>query len=129
MNLKVMMPTAIIVDETVTKILAEGGEGLFCIKPKHVDYTSALLPGILIYCDETGREVFVATDEGVLVKCGDQVMISTHHAVIGDDLQQLRTLWTAHFEGLDDQARRGRSALARLEIGVVRKFMEFRESQ
>lgn len=127
--LKVMVPDRVIVDEPISRLLADGGEGSFCIKPRHVDYVSALVPGILIYETDSGEERFVATDDGVLVKCAEQIMVCTHHGVVGNDLLTLRAAWDAHLASLDEQARAGRTALARLEVGVVRKFLEYREMQ
>ena len=36
MRLKVMLPTERLVDEEVTKVIAEGSDGSFCLLPKHL---------------------------------------------------------------------------------------------
>ncbi len=69
MRLKLLLPSQILIDEPVRKIIAEAGNGSFCLEPRHVDFVAALVPGLLMYVPETGGEVFIAVDEGILVRC------------------------------------------------------------
>ena len=46
----------------------------FC--PGHIDMVAALAPGILSYTVHDGREEFLGTDEGILVKNGPEVLVS-----------------------------------------------------
>ncbi|MCK5356668.1 MAG: F0F1 ATP synthase subunit epsilon [Methyloprofundus sp.] len=124
MRLKVLLPSHILIDEPVQKIIAEGLDGSFCLKPRHIDFVSALKPGLLQFIAESGEEVFVAMDEGILVKCGDEVMVSAYNAVRGEDLATLKDTVEQRFRQLDESERIARSALARLETGVVRRFIQ-----
>lgn len=127
MNFKVLLPTRVLIDEPVAKIVAEAQDGSFCLLPRHIDLVAALVPGVLVFVDRDGNERYLGIDEGTLVKHGDQVRISTRNAVSGDDLRSLRRLVQERFLELDDRERSARSALARLEAGVVRRFIELRE--
>ena len=80
MRLKLLIPTRVVVDEEVAKVVADGEHGSFCLLPEHVDFLAALVPGLLAFEDEAGQERFVAVDEGVLVKRGDEVLVSTRQA-------------------------------------------------
>lgn len=124
MRLKLLLPSQILIDEPVQKIIAEGKDGSFCLEPRHVDFVSALKPGLLQFIDENGQEVFVAMDEGILVKCADEVMVSAYNAVRGDDLATLKDTVEHRFRQMDESERIARSALARLEAGVVRRFIQ-----
>ncbi len=124
MRLKLLLPSHILIDEPVQKIIAEGQDGSFCLEPRHVDFVSALKPGLLQFIAENGQEVFVAMDEGILVKCADEVMVSAYNAVRGDDLATLKDTVEHRFRQLDESERIARSALARLEAGVVRRFIQ-----
>ncbi len=124
MRLKVLLPSHILIDEVVQKIIAEGLDGSFCLKPRHIDFVSALKPGLLQFISENGEEVFVALDEGILTKCGDEVLVSAYNAVRGDDLATLKDTVEQRFKQLDESERIARSALARLETGVVRHFIQ-----
>jgi len=124
MNLKVLLPTEVLVQEDVAKVTAEAHNGSFCLLPKHVDFVAALVPGILSFETAGGREAFVAVDEGILVKCGQEVMVSTRNAVGGPDLGQLRRTVEERFKVLDDREKTARSAMVKIEAGFVRRFLE-----
>ncbi len=124
MQLKVMQPTNVLIDERVTKVTAEGEQGAFCLLPQHVDWVAALVPGILSFESETGEEIFLAIDEGILVKQGTMVWVSVRSAVRGVDLETLHQTVQQQFRQLDEQERQARSTLARLETSFVREFME-----
>jgi len=126
MRLKLLLPNEILIDEPVQKIIAKAHNGSFCLEPRHIDFVSALVPGLLMYIAETGQEVFVAIDEGTLVKCGDDVLVSTYNAFRGDDLATLRDKVEKHFVQLGDSERIARSALSRLEAGVIRRFTQLK---
>ena len=69
MNLKILLPFQIFAEKTgVSRIVAETREGSFGLLPHRLDCVAALAPGILIYETTSDGEVFVAVDEGVLVK-------------------------------------------------------------
>ena len=124
MRLKILLPSHILIDEPVQKVIAEGWNGSFCLEPRHVDFVSALQPGLLQFIAENGQEVFVAVDEGILIKCADEVLISAYNAIRGDDLDTLKDTVEHRFRQLDESERIARSALARLEAGVVRRFIQ-----
>src|SRR5690606_16561469 len=62
----------------------EGPGGSFCLLPQHIDFVSALVPGILVLADEDGTETFFAVDEGLLVKHGADVRVSAWDALQGE---------------------------------------------
>src|ERR1700679_3166095 len=106
MHLKVLLPFQIFADKAdVSRIVAETREGSFGLLPHRLDCVAALAPGILTYETESEGEVFVAVDEGMLVKTGPSVLVSVRHAVAGDDLGQLRNLVEKEFLTLDERER------------------------
>lgn len=54
MQLKVLLPTEIFLHEPVRKVVAEAPNGSFCLLPAHIDFVTALVPGLLSY--ETEEE-------------------------------------------------------------------------
>ena len=127
MRLKLLAPTEVLVDEDVTKIIAEADNGHFCLLPRHIDFLASLVPGILSYTDPTGQEQFVAIDEGLLVKQDQEVLVSTRQAIPGSDLGQLRETVKDEFETLDERQRVCHSAIASLEANFLRRFLELGE--
>lgn len=127
MKLKVLLPDRVLVDEDAAKVVAEAENGSFCLLPRHVDFVAALAPGILSFVDERGREAFLALDEGVLVKQGHEVLVSTRRGVRGEQLGELRRLVEQQFQEMDEYEVKARSAMAKIEAGFVRRFLELQE--
>jgi F-type H+-transporting ATPase subunit epsilon len=123
-RLKVLLPSEVLLDEEVAKVVAEAENGSFALLPRHIDFVSALAPGILSYESGEGEERFLAVDGGILVKAGPEVLVSTLNAVIGTSLQELRETVETQFRVLSEQETSARSALARLEMGFIRRFLE-----
>lgn len=128
MNLKVLLPFQIFAAETdVTRIVAETPDGSFGILPLRLDCVAALEPGILIYETEAEGEMFVAVDEGVLVKTGPDVLVSVRQAIGGTDLTRLRGDVEKEFLTLDEHEESTRMVMAKLETGFLRRFATFRD--
>ncbi len=117
------MPKSVLLDRKVDKVTAEAVNGEFCMLPRHIDFVTALAPGIMSFVVD-GNETFVAVDGGVLVKQGDSVIVSSPRAVVGPGLGELQETVLSEFIKIDDSERRARSAMAKLEADIVRKFIE-----
>lgn len=111
----------------MTKVIAEGADGSFCLLPRHVDFVSALVPGLLAYEEEAGGEQVLAADAGVLVKCGDEVLVSVRNAIGGKGLEELKDAVRTTFSNLDDREKKARTVLARLEADFIRRCAELQE--
>jgi F-type H+-transporting ATPase subunit epsilon len=124
MRLAVQTPVERVLDREVSGIVAEGLEGFFGLRPRHIDFVAALVPGLLYYQTGDGSEGYLAVDHGVLVKQGGKVMVSVRNAVCGEELKALLEVVETRFKLLDEQERVVRSAVARLEADFLRRFME-----
>jgi len=125
MNLKILLPFQIFAEKTgVSRIVAESGEGSFGLLPHRLDCVAALVPGILAWQSEAEGEVYVAVDEGVLVKTGLNVLVSVRHAIGGTDLGQLHAAVEGEFLKLDERERSVRSVMATMESDFIRRFAE-----
>jgi len=123
MTLKVLLPFEIFADETdVSGIVVETPQGSFGLLPRRLDCVAALVPGILSFEAEGQGEVFLAVDEGVLVKTGPVVVVSVRRALRGTHLSHLRDTVEQEFLTLDAQEEEMRTAMARLETGFMRRF-------
>jgi len=123
MNLKILLPFQIFAERTaVSRIVAETREGSLGLLPHRLDCVVALAPGILTYETTSDGEVFLAVDEGVLVKTGPNVLVSVRRALVGRDLGRLREAVEREFLTLDERERSTRSMLARMEGDLVRRM-------
>lgn len=128
-HLRILLPTEILVDTTVTKVIAEAENGFFCLLPRHIDFVAALVPGVLFYYTADGKENYVAIDQGILVKSAADVSVSVFNAVQGADLEHLHELVHQKYIKLDEHERLARTALARLEAGTIRRFIAWQEEK
>lgn len=125
-NLKIFLPYQIFIEKTnVLSVVAETPNGSFGLLPRRLDCATALVPGILIYKTEADEEVYVAVDEGVLVKAGQEVLVSVRNAIGGKDLAQLQETVKREFLALDEREMGVRSVLAKMESGLIRRLAEF----
>ena len=125
-HLKVLLPFQIFAEKTgVSRIVAETREGSFGLLPHRRDCVAALAPGILIYETKADGEVFVAVDEGVLVKTGLDVLVSVRRAVGGTDLGKLRDLVEQEFMTLDEHEQTVRSVMEKVETGFLLRLATF----
>ncbi len=130
MHLKILLPFQVFADvEGVRRIVAQTAKGSFGILPHRLDCVAALAPAIFLYETQTGVEVAVALDEGVLVKTGAEVMVAVRNAVGGAELGQLRKAVEQQMLNLDERQQAIRTALARLESAVVRRFVNLKRHE
>ena len=124
-TLKVLLPFQVFAEKTdVTRVVAETRAGSFGLLPHRLDCAAALVPGILTFETVAEGEVYLAVDEGILVKAGREVLVSVR-AIAGTDLSNLREAVEQQFMNLDEQEQKVRSALAKLESGFIRQFAAF----
>jgi len=126
MNLKILLPAEIFLSEEVTKVVAEAENGLFCLLPQHIDFTAALVPGVFTYSTAGGEDAYLAIDIGTLVKKGSDVLVSTRNAYRSPELGHLKEVVIAQFMEIDEREKKARTAVARLELDLLRRFMEIR---
>jgi F-type H+-transporting ATPase subunit epsilon len=126
MNLKILLPFQIFAEKTgVVRIVAETREGSFGLLPHRLDCVAALAPGILTYQKEGEGEVYVAVDEGVLVKAGLDVLVSVRDAIAGTDLGRLHEAIDREFVHLNEREQSVRSVMARMESDFISRLAEF----
>ena len=127
MHLKILLPTRVFADKPdVSRIVAETPHGSFGLLPHRLDCVAALAPGILIYETPGDGEVFLAVDEGVLVKTGMDVLVSVRRVVGGTDLGVLHKAVEQEFLKLDEQEESVRSVMDKMEASFLSRLAAFR---
>lgn len=125
MVLRVLLPSQIFAEKPgVSRIVAETREGSFGLLPHRLDCVAAIAPGILCYETAEEGEVYVAVDEGVLIKFGVSVLVSVRRAIGGTDLGKLREAVDREFLTLNAQEQSVRSVMAKLESGLISRLAE-----
>jgi F-type H+-transporting ATPase subunit epsilon len=129
MKLKIYDLGRILLDTEVRKVTAEDDLGFFSMLPRHIDFVTGLVNGILSYELPDGAVHYAALGEGVLVKAGPDIYVSTSRAVLGEEISDLRELLEQEFIVEDEKERKVRTAAARLEADLARRFMKFGRRQ
>lgn len=126
MHLKILLPSDIFADKTgVVRIVAETTDGSYGFLEHRLDCVAALRPGILTYETQQGEKVYLAVDEGMLVKTGGDVLVSVRQAIAGKDLGHLHEEVQKQFLTFDKQEISVREAVKKMEAGFVSRFGEF----
>lgn len=122
MRLLLSIPTGLVLDERAAKVSGRSDRGSFTLLPRHADGAMLLSPGLLSFVSAEGEEVFVAVDEGVLVKIGAEVRVTCRRAVVAGDLENARSALAAHLNEQSEHDRKARAALMTLEAEVLRRL-------
>jgi len=124
MQVTLRLPTRTLFEGLGTRLFAEAENGAFGMLPNHIDFVTALVPSVLILTLADGEERIFGIDEGILVKKGHDVDIAIRRGVQGTDLATLKETVQESFVEVDEDERVARSALSRLEAGIVRRFAD-----
>jgi F-type H+-transporting ATPase subunit epsilon len=126
MNLKVLLPFRIFAEKSkVSRIVADTRDGSFGLLPNRLDCVAAISPGIFMYEQEAQGQIYLAVDEGVLVKAGLDVVLSVRNAIGGTDLGQLRQAVEHDFLRLNQEEKDVRSVMAKMESGFISRLARF----
>jgi len=126
MHLKVLLPFQVFSDQSgVSRIVAETRTGSFGILPHRLDCVASLAAGIFAYEIEANGLVYLAVDEGVLIKTGKDVLISVRNAISGGDLGQLRDAVEKRFLNLNEKERSVREIMEKMESDLISRLAEF----
>ena len=124
MKLTVLLPSEVLLEEEVERIKAEAVDGWFGILPRHIDFVTALEPGVMTFQARGKAEEYLAVDHGILVKCGADVSVSTRNAVRGTSLEHLKTEVELQFRAREEREKAARAYEAKLEADLVRHLLE-----
>ena len=126
MHLRILLPSEVFADKPdVVRITANTSAGSLGLLEHRLDCVAALVPGIMTYETKQDGVVYLALDEGVIVKTGADVLVSVRQAIGGEDLGKLRDAVKSTFLALDKEERSVREAVAKMEGGFIGRFAEF----
>jgi F-type H+-transporting ATPase subunit epsilon len=124
MKLVVRLPAEILMEEDVERIKAEAENGWFGMLPHHIDFVTALVPGVMMFRPLGKADEYLAVDHGILVKCGAEVSVSTRNAVRGTSLEHLKQQVEVQFRAREEREKAARAYEAKLEADLVRHLLE-----
>lgn len=113
----------VVLDVATEKVISEDENGSFCLLTKHIDCIRILVPGLLIY-ESGGEEKIIGIDEGVLIKCKDEVRVSVKNAIAGTELGKMKKKLEDNIEKIDDYEKKTRTILTEIEVDFIKKYIE-----
>ncbi|HVX26005.1 MAG TPA: F0F1 ATP synthase subunit epsilon [Parafilimonas sp.] len=128
MHLKILLPFKVFADvEHVQRMIVETNAGSYGLLPQRLDCTAALVPGILQYETNEGIK-YVAIDEGIFVKAGNEVLISVRNAIGNAPLGKLKALVQTQLKQASENEISTRSVMAKLESSFIRSIQKLRRA-
>ncbi|WGI24290.1 F0F1 ATP synthase subunit epsilon [Halomonas alkaliantarctica] len=123
MNLSIVTPLAIVVEEEIDSLRAEDTSGSFGILGHHAPFLTSLTLSIISW-RVASAEHFCAIRGGVLtVDNSGDIEIATREAVMGDDLATLDADVLARFETEAEEERAEHIESVRLQLNVIRQMI------
>jgi alternate F1F0 ATPase F1 subunit epsilon len=123
MNLTVATPFSIILSGSTDKINIPTTYGEWCLLPRHADCMLTLVAGVMTY-EDGAQTCAVALNGGACIKTGSEVAIATNRAVTSHQLADLSHAVTEQFRREAEEERRTQTAMAKVEIGLIRRLLE-----
>ena len=125
MHLQLLLPFDVFIDQPgVRRIVLDTAAGSYGFLPQRQDCVASLVPGILTYVTADDHEVFVAIDEGTVVKSGRDVRVSVRRAHTDPDLARLHEMVTQEFLVRNEREAEARVVMARMESGFIHRMAE-----
>jgi F-type H+-transporting ATPase subunit epsilon len=126
MNLKILLPYKIFSENNrVKRIVAETNQGSYGFLPQRLDCVASLVPGIFEYETETQGIVYLAIDEGILIKTGSDVLISVRNAIGSTDLGKLNEAVEKEFLSLDETEKNARIVMDKMSSSLIHNLEKF----
>ena len=126
MRLRILLPLGVFLDVSdVLAVVLETSEGCLGLLRQRLDFVAVLVPGILAYSTREAGEVFVAVDEGVVVKSGFEVCVTVRQASGGTDLVLLKQRVAEEFLAHTERDKAFRSVMVGLEAAFLHRYTEF----
>ncbi|MBU6453801.1 MAG: F0F1 ATP synthase subunit epsilon [Cyanobacteria bacterium REEB67] len=128
LTLKIITPTGIFAEiENVVSIVAETTEGSLGILPHRLDCAAALAPGIFSYQQSGKSHIYMAVDQGALVKTGLNVNVSVRNAIVGKDLAQLHEAIEKVYLNLSEEEKQARAVMQNLESNFLSRMARYHD--
>lgn len=85
LNLKVITPSKLVIDEEVDEVVAPGDSGEFGVLPGHVPFITTLMPGELTYkINGVGKSMIIGG--GIAEVSDDRVFVLTDSVLKSDEI-------------------------------------------
>lgn len=129
MTIAIYLPHQLLLKvENATFLSFETQTGSYGFFPNRLDCVSALVPGILTFKTDQ-EEIYVAVDEGILIKADGLVTISTRNGFTSSDLGQLQALVEETYLQQNERETRVKKVIDKLESEFLKRYVVTRHGK
>jgi F-type H+-transporting ATPase subunit epsilon len=122
LDLEILVPDGVVVQRRVSAVRAADASGRFGLLPGHEAFVTLLVPCLLSYREEDGRERFAAADGGVLLLEADRASVVTREAVVADRLEEVADAAAEMLRKRQERERTARTEFAELQTALLREL-------
>ena len=122
MQVEILLPAEKFFSCQASKVYAVADNGAFGLLPNHSDLVASLVSSVLVITDTNNQELYFGIEQGLLIKNNKKVEIAVRRALQGKDLASLAAEIDEYFSALDDAEKQARTAIYKLEAGIVRQL-------
>ena len=122
LHLEILVPDGVVVQMRIRRLQAADASGRFGIWPGHERFVTLLVPCVVMYTEENGREKYAAADGGVLLVERDQLSIATREAVLADRLEEVADKAAAMLQARRLLEKTAQTDFAQLQICLLREL-------
>lgn len=129
MTLAIYLPHQLLLKTDRVKFISyETETGSYGLLPNRLDCISDLIPSILTFNTDT-ETLYVAIDEGILIKTDATVTISTRNGFSSSDLRQLQALVEETYLQQNEKESRVKKVIDKLESEFLKRYVETRHGR
>ena len=129
LDLEILVPDSVVVRTRVRRLQASDASGRFGVLPGHEPFLTLLVPCVLCYEDEAGRERYAAADGGVMLLEQKEVSVITREAVVAERLEEVADAVAAMLEKRRLQEQTARAEFAELQTTLLRELRKVEKKQ
>jgi F-type H+-transporting ATPase subunit epsilon len=122
LDLEILVPDGIAVQTRVVSLRAADASGQFGVRSGHEAFLTLLVPCMLFFREESGRERYAAADGGVLIVEKNHVSVVTREAVLAERLEDVADAAAAMLESRRQLERTARAEFAELQSSLLREL-------
>lgn len=126
LELRIVTPVEIAFEGEAVLVAGEDATGRFAVLPRHEDFLTVLTVSVLRWRTPEGVERHAAVRGGVFETSGGRrVQVATPEAVLSDRLEELWPRVVERMRHETESMAAERTAMARLELAVVRSLRDY----
>jgi F-type H+-transporting ATPase subunit epsilon len=121
-DLEILVADGVVCQARVESLRATDPTGQFGVRQGHEAFLTLLVPCVLTFREENGRERYAAADGGVMIVEKNHVSVVTREAVTADRLEDVADAAAAMLEARRLHEKTARAEFAELQTSLLHEL-------